>query len=59
MSLGVNIDLIATDFKFDGKVLSVKPFGNGHINVTFLVLTNCDNKINKYIIQRIFGFTKR
>lgn len=53
MSLSVNIDSIASNFKFDGKVLSIKPFGNGHINDTFLVQTNCDNKTNKYIIQRI------
>ncbi|MBO4251925.1 MAG: aminoglycoside phosphotransferase family protein [Clostridia bacterium] len=36
-------------FLIEGKILSIKPFGEGHINLTFLVET--DKK--KYILQRI------
>lgn len=36
-------------FKFEGKVIDSKPYGDGHINSTFLVTT--DEK--KYILQKI------
>ena len=40
---------IASQFDLDGEVLSVEPYGCGHINTTYLVETN----IRKYILQRI------
>lgn len=36
-------------FQFEGAIIDCKPFGNGHINDTYLVETTT----NKYIIQRI------
>lgn len=44
---------IATKFQFTGEFISAKPFGEGHINSTF-VLNYSDNGIsNKYILQEI------
>lgn len=40
---------ILKNFYFYDDILKVEPFGNGHINSTFLVIT----KENKYIIQKI------
>ncbi len=40
-------------FPVPGDFLSCEPYGEGHINETFLLLTKEGNKINKYIIQRI------
>ncbi len=40
---------IAEKFNLDGKVISAKPFGGGHINSTYLVTTS----ENKYLLQRI------
>ncbi|MDU4890744.1 MAG: aminoglycoside phosphotransferase family protein [Clostridium sp.] len=41
----------AIDFK--GDIVEVKPFGGGHINDTFLVVTENAEKREKYILQRI------
>lgn len=50
--LGINIEVIESiDFK--GKIKDIRPFGNGHINDTFLVLCSQENSENKYILQRI------
>lgn len=40
---------IAVQFDLDGDITSVAPYGNGHINNTFLITT----KNNKYILQGI------
>lgn len=44
---------ISKKFPIPGDFLSCEPYGEGHINETFLLLTKEDNKTNKYIIQRI------
>lgn len=45
------IDLfnICSHFKIEGEIKSIEPYGNGHINKTFLV---CTNK-KRYILQQI------
>ena len=40
---------LVKNFKLAGKIISIKPFGNGHINKTFDVLTS----ENEYILQEI------
>lgn len=42
---------IISQFSFQGIVAEIKPFGNGHINDTFLVLTR-ETGIPGYILQR-------
>ena len=42
--------IVLEQFKLIGKPLSCEPYGNGHINTTFLVKTD---KSNDYILQRI------
>lgn len=44
-----NIREVASQFVLKGEILSVEPFGAGHVNKTFLV---CTNK-KKYVLQRI------
>ena len=41
---------VSNDFNLDGNIVSVFPYGNGHINRTYLVST--DTK-RKYILQKI------
>ncbi len=43
------METLLNAFDFDGEVLDIQPFGNGHINDTFLVKTTKQ----PYIIQRI------
>ena len=45
----MNLRDIVSEFCIDGQVLSISPAGNGHINDTYLVCTDCGN----YILQRI------
>lgn len=45
----MEINDIVQQFDIDGKILEIKPLGNGHINDTCLVLTDCQ----KYTFQRI------
>ena len=40
---------IAEQFKINGEILEIKNYGNGHINTTFLVVTDKE----KYILQKI------
>jgi Ser/Thr protein kinase RdoA (MazF antagonist) len=42
---------VANQFDLSGAVVSVRPFGSGHINETFLVTT----PTNDYVVQRING----
>ena len=44
-----NLNIIANKFMIEGLIDTIDPFGNGHINNTFLVTTS--NK--RYILQRI------
>ena len=43
------------NFNFWGDLVDFRPFGNGHINDTYLVRFRYERKIRKYIIQRING----
>lgn len=43
------------NFNFLGTLIDLRPFGNGHINDTFLVCFRFEGKIRKYILQRING----
>ncbi len=44
---------IIGQFGFKGVLKGFKPFGEGHINDTFLVMTDDGEKERKYIVQRI------
>lgn len=45
--------LVAAEFAFGGSVLSAEPYGSGHINDTFLTLTETDGRRRRFILQRI------
>ena len=47
----LNLPDIFDRFQIEGKVTDVKPFGNGHINDTFLAMTGKNKP--EYILQRI------
>lgn len=40
---------IVLKFNIDGEIENIEPYGEGHINSTFLITTDC----NKYILQKI------
>lgn len=44
-----NLYAVAYDFELTGNITDVAPFGEGHINTTFLITTDK----NKYILQKI------
>ena len=44
-----DIKYIATYFRFEGKIIQIVPYGNGHINKTYLIETTR----KKYIFQQI------
>ena len=44
---------IAGQFDFAGEIISLEPFGCGHINDTYLVKTRQDGRTFKYLLQRI------
>lgn len=46
-------DAIFNAYGFKQHEFSIEKFGNGHINDTFLLKPNCDEKNKKYILQRI------
>ena len=46
------LNKIASIFNFIGNVIEIVPYGDGHINDTYLVRTDC----NKYILQRINSY---
>lgn len=47
------VGTIAREFNMKGFLVDTRPYGNGHINDTYLVRYNDGGKITKYIIQRI------
>lgn len=47
------IDEAIENICFEGNYISSKPYGNGHINDTFLVTFEKDNKTIRYILQRM------
>jgi thiamine kinase-like enzyme len=44
---------IAEKFLLDGNLESLKPYGSGHINETFLVVCKTDEIQNRYILRKI------
>lgn len=44
---------IAKEFDLEGEILSIEPYGNGHINSTFLICCNCQGATHNYILQKI------
>ncbi len=44
---------IVSEFAIDGTVVSIKEYGSGHINTTYLVEMNQSGTVVKYILQRI------
>ena len=44
---------IASNFQIKGNFLSCEPYGEGHINQTFLLLTEASGATYKYILQRV------
>ena len=47
---GKNMSDVLKAFKFDGEAVSKEPYGSGHINSTFLVVTDTGKR---YILQKI------
>ncbi len=48
-----NIEDICKQFQWDGTIKDVRPYGDGHINDTFVVTTDQNGKTDLYILQRI------
>lgn len=48
-----NAKEILKEFKIMGSVTKCEPYGNGHINDTFLVCCDISGKIKRYILQRM------
>ncbi len=44
---------VLKQFNTEGTLKDVQPYGNGHINQTFLVENIVQNKIHRYILQKI------
>lgn len=40
-------------FDIKGDFIDVEPYGNGHINTTYLAQFDCCGKVSKYILQKI------
>ncbi len=48
-----NIVEIASQFNFGADIISIKPFGCGHINDTYLIITDDGAEKDKFLLQRI------
>ncbi|WP_426348375.1 phosphotransferase enzyme family protein [Alloiococcus sp. CFN-8] len=54
MNNNYELGTIAANFSFDGDIISIEGYGDGHINDTYLVKTKAsEGKELKYILQRI------
>ena len=44
---------IAKQFKLEGEIKNIEPYGNGHINTAYLI--ECDNNgtTTRYVLQKI------
>ncbi len=49
----MNLHRILEQWDLDGKILSVKPFGQGHINSTFCITIGSETDPHRYILQKI------
>ena len=45
--------IVAAEFAFDGRIVSAVPYGSGHINDTFLTVTEGTEGQRRFILQRI------
>ncbi len=48
-----NFDNILDKFLIDGNIVSVEPYGFGHINRTYLAVYNVNGETKRYIVQQI------
>lgn len=54
MDINLLRDLAIKQFDFAGEIISKEPYGSGHINDTFCIITkNQDNQIKKFILQKM------
>ena len=53
IALKHNMQRIISEFDFQGEMISCRPYGNGHINDTYIVQFQVGNNIVPYILQRI------
>ena len=44
---------IVKNFRVGGEVLSVEPYGNGHINTTYVAIVKVDGVNSRFIVQKI------
>lgn len=49
----MRIEDVVAQFQIEGAVEKIDPFGNGHINDTFLVTANSEKGLKRYILQRM------
>lgn len=47
------VKFIANKFEITGKFLAYEPFGNGHINETYMLLFKQNNQIRRYVLQKM------
>lgn len=50
------MEKIIKHFNIQGELLEITPFGNGHINDTFLITIREKNKNRRYILQRMNSY---
>ena len=50
-----NLAVVAEKFQIDGEILSIEPYGSGHINDTFRLIEKRGDKEKDYILQRMNG----
>lgn len=48
-----NFELLLKKFKINGEFVSCEPYGNGHINRTYLAIFNENGARKRYILQKI------
>lgn len=49
----MSVEKIYGEFLTEGELISITPYGNGHINDTYLAISKDGGKEHKYILQRI------
>lgn len=49
----MDIKSIVDSFRFKGELVSVEPFGSGHINTTYIAEYNENGKSRSYVIQKV------
>ncbi len=49
----INLKKVLENFKIEGELISVEPYGFGHINSTYLAVYNYNGQQKRYILQKI------